>query len=212
MGKLLIGIISFAVLVLISGGYFTFKWISAPREENPVLPDDGWRPSSKESYQEKEAEKAVDNSNENSYGDGGSEGSKGGSDSGDMAKSEQKVEEPSANLNLLDFEYEIVEKDLAKVKSITYNIRDMNIPMNCELFLFVYDENDDDSNKGLVRAQIRIGYLDLGQTIEQKSTVSAFYRGDISTAKTLKLSLVGYLTDQSYTLASDESEAIFSQD
>src|SRR3989338_2562754 len=200
MGKLLIGLIIAVSLVLIIGGIIFF-W---PEPDiNAPTPDTGYRPENREKLHEKEAKKAIEEAKDEAV-DAASAGVWSEAVSASESSSEngkEVIEEPSASLQLLDFEYEVVNEDLVKITSLTYHISEMKIPMNSELFLFIYDDDDESSLFGLVRDQVRIGYVDYGQVISQTSSVSGYYQGDLSSQKNVKLALIGYFADQSYTLS-----------
>ena len=162
-------------------------------------------------FSEKEAKKAIEEAKDEAV-DAASAGVWSEAVSASESSSEngkEVIEEPSASLQLLDFEYEVVNEDLVKITSLTYHISEMKIPMNSELFLFVYGDNDDEALFGLVRDQVRIGYVDYGQVISQTSSVSGYYQGDLSSQKNVKLALIGYFADQSYTLSTDSRNVLF---
>ncbi|MFH1641265.1 MAG: hypothetical protein ABIC04_00020 [Nanoarchaeota archaeon] len=123
---------------------------------------------------------------------------------------EEGPTDASSSFALLGFETEIIDSELAKVNSLSYKIRNQGIGLvNLELLIYVYDEDDDSSVKGLVKDQISIGQLDYQDTVEDTVSVDAFYNGDISTEKTIKLTLIGYVVGASFNLASVSEEFIF---
>lgn len=118
--------------------------------------------------------------------------------------------EPSATLELLDFDYVIVEEDLLKITSITYKVYNLNVvSIGLDILLYLYDDEDEDSQKGFVRGQVSVGTLNYGESITETSTVSAYYRGNLDVEKVFKVTLIGYLLDQSYNLGSVSEEQIF---
>jgi hypothetical protein len=151
-------------------------------------------------------------------GDGGGGGGGGGGSEGDPgsdSSTENKIEidegDPEGTLHLYDIGYTIVESDLVIVDSISYGVYNLNMgPMSLELLVYIYGEDDDDSDKGLVREQIQIGQLGVGQKLEETIDISAYYRGDLSGDKTFKLTLIGYYVDKSYNLGSVSTTVIFS--
>jgi len=143
-------------------------------------------------------------------GGGGEEGSDAGSESSSEQTPLQEFVEPSATLELLDFDYVIVEEDLLKITSITYKVYNLNVgSIGLDILLYLYDDEDDDSQKGFVRDQVGVGTLNYGEDIIETSAVSAYYRGNLEIEKVFKVTLIGYLLDQSYNLGSVSEEQIF---
>ncbi len=217
MGWLLWVLIVVVILILVFfGGYLVYHYFfddmvvgeDAPAErkdsEAPAEVDDG--PDSGEGGRELEG------------GDGGDVGGGGGVEEGSEAGSEDEIEqetlqefvEPSASFELLDFDYEIVEDDLVKITSIEYTVYNLNIAsIGLDILLYLYDDEDDDSQKGFVRDQVRVGMLQYGEDITETSEVSAYYRGNLDTEKVFKVTLIGYLFDQSYNLGHISDEYLF---
>lgn len=120
-------------------------------------------------------------------------------------------ETPIATLSLIDFDYEIIDSDTAKVTSLTYRVENINIAsINLELLIYIYDENDDISKKGLVRDQIQIGELRYGESVTDTVDVNAFYSGNFAAGKTLKITLMGHITGEGYNLGSVTEDVLFS--
>jgi hypothetical protein len=118
---------------------------------------------------------------------------------------------PTVRLTLDDFTYQVVSSDTARVTSITYTVVNQNVGLtNLELLIHIYDENDHASKKGLVRDQVNIGQLAYKETKTDTASVMAYYKGDISTEKTLKISLIGYISGESYNLGSVTDSVLFS--
>lgn len=119
-------------------------------------------------------------------------------------------ETPTATLSLLDFDYEIIDADTAKVTSLSYSVVNGNIgPVTLELLVYIYDENDDASKKGLVRDQIHLGELGYGESVTDTVSVSAYYSGNLATEKILKLTVIGYMSGESFNLASVTQDVLF---
>jgi hypothetical protein len=144
-------------------------------------------------------------------------GGGGGGEAGAAGSVEEKTDapgkeekEPEGTLNLYNLDFEVVESDLAKVSSISYGVYNLDMgPMNLELLMYIYGDEDDDSQKGLVRDQIHIGQLSIGEKLEETIDVSAYYRGDLTKTKTFKLTLIGYYLDKSYNLGSTQRQLTF---
>jgi hypothetical protein len=64
------------------------------------------------------------------------------------------------------------------------------------MLVYIYDEDDDDSKKGLVRDQFYVNYEKGAIT----KSINAYYKGDLSTEKVLRLSLIAYTGGDSYNL------------
>ncbi len=214
-------IILIIVMVVAFVGYFVYDYFF----EEEIIGED--TPKEK---QDSEAVDIIEEGEGEGYGEGGGAGeggNAGGGESGDGGEGSEGLEgdsesseleegymgedvEPTATLRLLSFDYEIVENDLVEVTSISYSVYNLNVgPMELELLLFIYDEEDDDSKKGVVRDQIYVGMFDYGETITDTSSVSAYYTGDLETEKIFKATLIGYLSDQSYNLGSVSEEVLF---
>lgn len=212
-------IILIIVMVFAFIGYFVYDYFF----EDEIVGED--TPKEK---QDSEAAYIIEEGEGEGYGEGegmgeagnagaGGEGGGGGEGGEDLEEGSEPEEgtveedvEPTATLRLLDFGYEIVEGDLVKIISISYSVYNLNVgPMELELLLFIYDDEDDDSKKGVVRDQVRIGALEYGETLTDASSVSAYYMGDLETEKIFKVTLIGYLSDQSYNLGSVFEEVLF---
>ena len=124
---------------------------------------------------------------------------------------DEPPETPIAALSLLDFDYELVDSDTAKVTSLTYRVENSNIAsINLELLVYIYDENDDISKKGLVRDQIQLGELRYGESVTDTVDVNAFYSGNLAAGKTLKITLMGHISGEGYNLGSVTEDVLFS--
>ncbi|MBW2981035.1 hypothetical protein KY360_06485 [Candidatus Woesearchaeota archaeon] len=122
----------------------------------------------------------------------------------------EEEETPTATLSLLDFDYEIIDYDTAKVTSLSYSAVNSNVgSVTLELLIYIYDENDDASKKGLVRDQIHLGELGYGESVTDTVAVSAYYTGDLATEKILKLTLIGYMGGESFNLGSVTQDVLF---
>ncbi len=140
-------------------------------------------------------------------GGGGGAGGGAGTESGETTTPETpeeggEEETPSAQLSILDYEYEIIDFNTAKINSLTYQVENQNVGVSLELLVYIYDENDDQTKKGLVRDQISVGQLSYGEVKTDTVSVNAYYNGNLAIEKTLKITLIGYIGSSSYNLGS----------
>ena len=115
------------------------------------------------------------------------------------------------SLDILDYEYSIIDDDWAKVTSVTFRVTNgASNGLYPLILIYLYGEEDDSSIKGLVRDQINIGTLVFpGKTITRTDNIDADIKGDLTTGKTFKLSLVNSYEAHSETLAYDTAEINF---
>jgi CheY-like chemotaxis protein len=119
-------------------------------------------------------------------------------------------DDPTGAVSLLDYSYTILGPDLVEVNTITYQVQNINTgPMDIELLLYIYDESDDESKKGLVRDQIAVGVLGFGESKTETVDVSAYYRGELDSEKVFRITMIGYLSDQSYNLGFSTTQILF---
>jgi cytoskeletal protein RodZ len=115
----------------------------------------------------------------------------------------------TALLELLNYSYELNEQGHVKLNSITYKINNNFDTIKMDILLYIYDIEDNEAKKGLVRDQINLGTINLNQTITATKSVNAFYVGDLSKEKTVKINLIGWVGARSYQLASNSKQALF---
>ncbi len=151
------------------------------------------------------------NSGAGGGGGGGGTGTTTNETSTEPETEPEPEETPTATLILNDFEYELISYDTAKVTSLSYTIQnDYEDSLTLNLLVYIYDEHDDISKKGLVRDQISLGSIGYKETITSTEAVSAYYVGNLAAQKTLKLTLIGYVSGESYNLASVTETVRFS--
>lgn len=114
-------------------------------------------------------------------------------------------------IDIIDYEFRIVEDGWAKVTSITYKISNgASYGIYPLVLIYLYDEGDDESIKGLVRDQINMGSLLIpGSSVTRTESIDADIQGNLAEPKILKLSLVNSYKVHSQTLDQDEVEVDF---
>ena len=208
------------VVLIFSVGYFIYSYF--PKEKSPTeIPT--LKTRYKEAFQEEIAENTTEEEEEGlkmggywgdfGEGPGGGAGGEGTTPTGlpPETPEEEEPETPTATLSLLDFDYQIIDSDTVKLTSLTYRVENSNAPsINLELLVYIYDENDDISKKGLVRDQIQIGELRFRESVTNTVDVNAFYSGNLAAQKTLKITLIGHIAGESYNLGSVTENVLFS--
>ncbi|MBW2983823.1 hypothetical protein KY361_01805 [Candidatus Woesearchaeota archaeon] len=221
------------IALVFSVGYYIYT--SFPKEtaptEIPILKTGYKQALEQEEIGEENITEEEEEGYKSGWGDWGSGPGGGGGESGEGAGTgeippetppetpdepppetpDELPETPIATLSLLDFDYEIVDSDTAKVTSLTYGVENSNIAsINLELLIYIYDENDDISKKGLVRDQIQIGELRFGESVTDTAGINAFYSGNLAAEKTLKITLMGHISGEGYNLGSVTEDVLFS--
>ena len=79
-----------------------------------------------------------------------------------------------------------------------------------EVLVYIFDQNDSEDKKGLVREQIWFGSVSAGQVIPTIKEISAIYLGDLSIEKEIKISLISHKDGNSVNLGTDSQTILFS--
>jgi hypothetical protein len=122
----------------------------------------------------------------------------------------ENVEEFTGTLSLRDITYTKIQSDKVEITSMDIIFRNPFDEMSLEILVYIYDQNDSEDKKGLVREQIWFSSVDKNEVVSTTSELSATYLGDLSGNKEVRISLIGYNGGNSINIASDRQTILFS--